>query len=227
MSDGNMCDNLDSAPHSAIEATLDGLPVELPSERSSVNAVRSFLEILALEKQRVLHSLSVDGEPLNLTSPVVHRGNFSRIEAGTISLEDTSVLLLDTAMRQIKQVRGCIESAVALVLINDMRTAREIWWNLAGQLKEPVLTLSLLPDNLCGPANGRASLAQLRKWQLEQIAVIISIIDLACCSGDTLKLSDALETRVLPWLQKLSELTALWRETEMAGLRLGIKHGAF
>ena len=55
--------------------------------------------------------------------------------------------------------------------------ARELWWNLARQLKEPVLTLSLLPDNACGPANGRASLTQLRKWQLEQIAAIIKDVD--------------------------------------------------
>src|SRR4029077_8131272 len=98
-----------------------------------------------------------------------------------------------------------------------------IWWNLAGQLKEPVLTLSMLPDNLCGPANGRASLAQLRRWQLQQIAGIIRHADKACHTGDIIKLSDTLENRVLPWLQKLSELIHLWCETAKAGSRLGIK----
>lgn len=223
----SMSDNLNSEPCSTVETTLDGLPVELPSECCSLNAIRCFLEMRALEEQRVLSSLSVNGTPINLALPLVQQGNFFRIEAETMDLADTAVLLLETALQQINRTRECIETAVTLVVINDIQPAREIWWNLAGQLKEPVLTLSLLPDSQCGPANGRAPLAQLRKWQLEQIAGIIRHVDQTCQTGDPIKLSDALENRVLPWLQKLSDLTSLWRETVMAGLRLGIKDGEF
>ena len=46
-----------------IGITLDGLLVRLPSGRCSLNAIRCHLETLALEKQRILCSLSVDGEP--------------------------------------------------------------------------------------------------------------------------------------------------------------------
>jgi hypothetical protein len=221
-----MRDEANSQPHSAIAATLDGMPVKLPSNRDSLNAIRCFLEALALKNQRILHTLCVDGELVNLAAPMIHRGEFSRIAAETSALEDTSVLLLETALQQIAHTRECVETAVTLVLINDMRTAREIWWNLAGQLKEPVLLLSLLPENLCGQADGGTSPAQLRKWQLEQIGGIIRRIDQSCQSGDTIELSNALENLALPWLQKLSELIGLWRETILAGLRLGIKHGA-
>jgi hypothetical protein len=89
-------------------------------------------------------------------------------------------------------------------------------------LKEPVLTLSLLPDNVCGTPDGHTSPTQLRKWQLEQIAAIIRDVDEACHSQDTIPLSNALENRVLPWLQNLSELISLWHETVLAGSRLGI-----
>ncbi len=222
-----MRDNLNLQSHSIIEVTLDGLPVELPSECFSLNAIRCFLEMLALKEQRVLHSLSVDGVPVNPALPMVHPGNFFRIEAESLDLEDTSVLLLETALKQVSHTRECIEAAVTLVLINDIRTAREIWWNLAGQLKEPVLTLSLLPDNSCGPTNGRASLSQLRKWQLQQIAIIIRDVDEACHLEDIIPLSNALENRVLPWLQKLTELINLWCETAKAGSRLGIKSAVF
>jgi len=40
---------------------LDGLPVGLPSGHRSVNAIRCHLETLALERHRILYSLSVDG----------------------------------------------------------------------------------------------------------------------------------------------------------------------
>ena len=200
--DGKMGDNLHNASQLCreLEITLDGLPVALPAGHRSLSAIRCYLETLALEKQRILCSLSVDGEPVNLALPLNHDGAFCRIDAGTAALKETSVLLL----------------------INDGRVARELWWNLARQLKEPVLTLSLLPDNACGPANGGASLTQLRKWQLEQVAAIIRDVDEACRSEDTIPLSNALENRVLPWLQQLNELISLWHDTAVAGERLGL-----
>jgi hypothetical protein len=136
-------------------------------------------------------------------------------------LEEKSLLLLKTALQQTDSARECVETAITLVLINDARVARELWWNLAKQLKDPVLTLSLLPDSACGPANGRASLTQLRKWQLEQVAAIIKDVDAVCHAEDTIPLSNALENRVLPWLRNLSELIILWHETVQAGSRLG------
>jgi len=210
-----------------IEITLDGLPVETPSERRSFNAIRSYLEMLALEKQRVICSISIDGHDANPALPSVQSGTFGRIDAESIALDESEILLLKTAMQQTEHARACVETAMTLVLINDSSVARELWWNLARELKEPVLTLSLLPDHLCGPANGRAPLKQLRKWQLEQVAAIIRHVDQACQTDDTIKLSDALEKRVLPWLEKMGDLIQLWHETAMAGSRLGIKSGIF
>ncbi len=204
-----------------IETVLDGLPVKLPSGRRSLNGIRCYLETLALEKQRILCSLSVDGESVNLSLPFIPQKTFSRIEAGTIALKETSVLILKRALQQAEYARECVETAITLVLINDVYVARELWWNLARRLKEPVLTLSLLPD-ACEQAEGRASLTQLRKWQLEQVAAIIKDVDRICCSKDTIPLSNALENRVLPWLQELSGIINLWHDTMMAGFRLGI-----
>jgi hypothetical protein len=222
-----MYDDSKSEAHDEIEAKLDGLPVKLPSECSSLNAIRCYLEMLALGRQRILYSLNVDGQVINPMLPLVHPGGFFCVEAETIDLKSKSVLTLETASQQINSLREQVETTVTLVLINDFHVAREIWWNLAKQLKEPVLMLSLLPDNICGPANGRASFTQLRKWQLEQVAAIIGGVDEVCHSLDVILLSDALETRVLPWLQKLGELVHLWSEALKAGLRLGIKYDSF
>jgi hypothetical protein len=208
-----------SEAHAAIEITLDGLPVSPPLEFRSLSAIRCYLEALALEKQRILCSLRVDDEPMNLALPLISEKGFYRVSAGTIPLEERSLLLLKTALQQADQARACVETAITLVLINEGCVARELWWNLAKQLKEPVLTLSLLPDDACGPANGRASLTQLRKWQLEQVAAIIKDVDAACQAPDTIPLSNALENRVLPWLRNLTELITLWHETAQSGPR--------
>ncbi len=212
------------ATHDEMEVLLDGLPVGLPSGHRSLAAIRCHLEALALERQRILYSLSVDGQPVNLALPLRGREVFNRVEAGTVALEETSLLLLKKAFQQTDYARECVETALTLVLINNGQVAHEVWWNLALILKEPVLTLSLLPENVCGAADGRTSSLQLRKWQLEQVAAIIRDVDEACRSQDSLPLSNALENRALPWLEKLSELICLWHETVLAGSRLGISH---
>ncbi len=208
-----------SLTYGEVIVLLDGLPVGLPSERRSLAAIYSYLEMLAMERQRILCSFSVDGEPANPVRPPASRKTFARVEGGTIDLDEMPLQLLKTALQQTAEARAQVESAVALVLINDGQLAREFWWNLARTLKEPVLTLSLLPDTICGPANGRASLTQLRKWQLQQLAAIIKDVDEACGLDDTIALSSALENRALPWLEKLHESICLWHETVLAGAR--------
>jgi hypothetical protein len=208
-----------------IEVRLDGLPVEPPSGHRSLGAIRCHLEALALERHRILYSLSIDGQPVNLALPMPGQESFCRVEGGTVALEETPLLLLKKAFQQTDHARECVETALTLVLINDGQVAHEVWWNLALALKEPVLTLSLLPENVCGTPDGQTSSTQLRKWQLEQVASIIREVDKACHSKETISLSDALENRVLPWLQNLGELIGLWHETVLAGSRLGISSG--
>jgi hypothetical protein len=199
-----------------IEVTLDGRPVALPEERRSMASIRSFLEVLALDQQRILCSMAVDGKPVDLSQPPAAGTRFARIEAETMDLEQIPLQLVRTATDQTLHARAQVVSAVALVLINGRRLARELWWNLAQELKRPLLTLSLLPDGICGPPNGRASLMQLRKWQLQQLAAIIRDVDEACGSDDTAALSNALEYRVLPWLEGLETSLELWQLTLLA-----------
>ena len=102
-----------------------------------------------------------------------------------------------------------------LVLINDANRARELWWGLALSLKEPLLTLSLLPENFFNPVNGSAPLSQLRLWQLEQLGCVIKDVDDSCDAEDPAVLSDMLEKRALPWLDSLQSSLRLWLETAL------------
>lgn len=214
-----------SVPHT-IDVTLDGQAIEIPSERRSLSAVRAYLDSIALQKQRVLCTLVVDGEAANLTQPESSARPFARVEAATMCLNEVPIQLVKAAMQQAAASRLRVQAAVEVVLINDAATACELWWSLAVQMKEAVLTLSLIPEHVCGPANGRASLMQLRKWQLQQLACVIQDIDAACGTEDVLSISDALEKRALPWLDNLLDSLNLWSDTILAGTRTQTSHTA-
>jgi len=191
---------------------LDGQAVALPAERRSLAAIRAYLEILALEQQRILFSLRVDGARINLSAMLPTQRKFARVEAETIGLSEVPLQLVRTALLQTIEAKTQVLSAASLVVINDPSCAREIWWNLVRALNQPVLTLSLMPDSALGPQPG-ASLTQLRKWQLQQLAAILKDVDNTAWSEDTTALSNALETRVMPWLQGLETSLELWRDT--------------
>jgi len=205
-------------PTPVLEVKLDGVPIDLPSERHSFVAIRSYLERLALEQQRMLCWLTVDGQQFNLAQPRMPLEPFSRVEAETMSLREVPAQLIRGALHQTAAVHARLQTTVELVMINDPAFARELWWNVSVALKEPLLTLSLLPDNICGPENGRASLAQLRKWQIQQLGAVIREVDDACDSEDAAVLAEALEKRVMPWLDKLQKSLELWSEAVSANV---------
>lgn len=203
-----------------MEVLLDGQVVRLPAERRSLSAIRTYLETLALENERILCTFSVDGRPANIPQTHPERFAFYRIEGQTMGLTDMPLRMLETALREAAQARAAIETAVIVVLINNGAVARELWWDMARKLKEPLLTLSLLPENIYQPVAGCASLLQMRKWQLQQLATIIRDVDEACWSATTDALSNALENRALPWIDKLQQMIRLWYQTVLAGSRL-------
>jgi hypothetical protein len=206
----------DSVSHGAIEVKLDGLPLEIPSERRSLGGICSYLESVALHQQRILCALAVDGQPINLTQPPEDTKAFATIEAETMGLNEVPAQLVKAALQQTISLRDRVRSAVELVLINDCEHAHELWWNLSLALKEPLLTLSLLPECAYRVTEGQASLAQLRKWQLQQLAAVIQDVGKACEWDNPLVLSDMLEVRVLSWLDKLHASLNLWHETMLS-----------
>lgn len=203
----------------ALKITLDGQPVSLPSERRSINAIRCYLETLALERQRVLFTFTVEGDLCSNHDAGAQLNGRFRVDAKSVDLTEMPLRLIETAQQQTADARAEVESAVSIVLINAGRPAQELWWNLTRKLKDPLLTLSLLPPGLFGPENGSASPLQLRRWQLQQLAVIIREVDAACWSPDPVTLSNALENRVLPWLDALLLSTTLLHDTTLAAAR--------
>jgi hypothetical protein len=201
-----------------IVVTLDSETVALPAGRRTLKSIRSYLESVALGNQRILGEFVVDGCAVDLSLPL-DGGAFRRVDAATVSLHELPLVRLATAGRQAHRARASVEAALTLVLINNAATARELWWHLASQLTEPVLTLSLMPEDLCQLRCG-TTFHQLRRWQLEQISAIVRRVDETCDSQDNIRLSDALENLVLPWLDRLAEHIQIWQAAMQAGARL-------
>lgn len=207
----------DSVPHSAVVVKLDGRSVQIPAERRSVSSICAYLESMALRQERMLCSVVVDGGPINLTQPPNRAKSFTSIEAETMGLREVPLQLIKAALQQTLFVRQQVQSAVGVVLINESKRAREIWWNLSLILKEPLLTLSLVPEAVYVTSYGQASLLQMRKWQLQQLGAVIQDVNNACEWDNPTMLSDALELRVLPWLDKLKTSLELWQQTIISG----------
>jgi hypothetical protein len=214
----NIC-NESSLARGGIEVFLDGLPIKLPAERRSLPEIRAYLETLALEAQRILFSFIIDGERSHPSAPATREPPIIRIKAETIDLDDAPLRLIRTAMQQASHARAQLEKAITLVLINNGQVAREFWWNLARDLKEPLLTLSLVPERAFGPAAAGVSPRQLRRCQLQHLAAIIREVDQACWTEDTKILSNVLESQALPWLDNLRASLELGHETLLAASR--------
>jgi hypothetical protein len=206
-----------SRPGARIEVFLDDKPVALPPLRCSLAAIRSYLERLSMSQQRIICAIFVDGRPLGPDEATSEFEIFARVEARSMDLAQVPVQILDTARQQTFHARERVATAVTAVLINPARQAREHWWTLTRDLKQPLVTLSLMPSHICGPANGSASLLKLRKWQLQQLATILKKVDETCWSADPIPLSNALECQVLPWLDGLRATLDLWYEALSAG----------
>ncbi len=210
----------DSVPRSAVEVKLDGIPVQIPAERRSLGSICALLESVALHQERILCSVVVDGESISLTETPNHIKSFANIEAETMSLNEVPAQLVNAALQQTAVLRERTQLVLERVLINEDKHACELWWDLSFALKEPLLTLSLLPEGVCGSGAGQASFAQLRKWQLQQLGAVIQDVNNACEWNGPVFLSDALEIRVLPWLEKLHASLSLWHETILANSRV-------
>lgn len=184
--------------------TLDSQPVVLPLQLAgSLPAIRAHLEALALSQQRILHVLVVDGVSLNLQKPAWPLQTFHQIAAASISFPKLRFQLVRLAREQVGQLRARAEAAVLPVLINDWHAVHRIWWNLLPDLKEPLVTLSFLPEPGYPAAPLFSTPTAECARQAEELGHIQQEVAAGFASRDAVAISDTLEQRLLPWLDRL------------------------
>jgi hypothetical protein len=184
-----------------VQVLLDGAPIDSPENCRSLGGVRAHLEAVALKQHRIVYAFNVDGRPGDVQR-LGEDGDFFKVEAETVALDEMPLYLLSMAIHQLNRAYAQALSATDVLVTKDCCVAREFWWDLSASLRQPLLTLSLIPESKLGQSAG-ASQATLRKWQFEQLGAIISDLNEACWSNDVNVLRNALWARVIPWIESL------------------------
>ena len=203
-----------------VQVLLDGTPINSPANCRSIGGLRAHLEAVALKQHRVLYAFNVDGHPGELQQ-LDERRDFCKIEAETVRLDDMPLYLVSMAIHQASRAHAQALTASDVLVTEDCCVAREFWWDLSATLRQPLLTLSLIPESRFDHSAG-ASQSTLRKWQFEQLGEIIGDLNEACWSEDVNVLRNALWTRVIPWIESLQRSLELMKESMMGAAAFAV-----
>jgi len=186
--------------------SLDGEMIPLlPWERSSLRNIRRALETLALRRQRVLMAFTVDGKSLSLQRSLEEISEYKVVVGRTAGIDFLGVELLSAARQQAQDLLERVRQISLLVLINKPRKGGELWLDLQPDLREPLLTLSFLPEITQISAEGLPVLTPSLIALTEELAGLSRRMDaLTSLECDVLTLSEGFEL-VLSWLNNLME----------------------
>lgn len=187
-----------------VQITLDGQPVALSLKQGrSLHAIRCHLERVALKRQRVLFSLTINGTPVSLGESLSPFKRFHKIAARTIGFDQLGFQLVAVAADQVNSIHERVERLALQIMINDWSKAEKLWWDLMPELKDPLLTLSFVPPSVEMLPHGHEIGAKALKRFTMDLVKIFEDIDEILTRKELIELSDALENRLLPWLRGL------------------------
>jgi hypothetical protein len=194
----------------SIVVTIDDHPVTLPKWLSdTLPAIQTYLECMAMKKERVLWTLEVDGNRIDLAQGHEAVDCFQRIEAQTIGFRELGGHLISAGRTKISELVTQIEEAALLVLINDAPVLQRFWREWEPQLREPLFSIRALQE-LNGKKLPKMIQGQSISKCLEELSMIVceveTLLFVADESGkeiDPIPFSELLEYTLLPWLRNV------------------------
>jgi hypothetical protein len=194
---------------SSLRVTIDNQPVDLPNWLSdSLASIKTYLECLAMKKERVLWTLQVDGTPVNLADTSASLPSFNDVRAGTITYGDLTSRLISAGREKVNELRAAVEESILLVLINDWSIAEGLWYEWEPQLREPVLSLQALRELLTGKCEEIFDDEPLGRC-VDELELIVTEVELLFSKAesersiaDSVTFSEILEFTLLPWLAR-------------------------
>jgi hypothetical protein len=197
---------------SPLQIVVDGQPLELPNWLAdSLPSIKTYLECMAMKKERVLWSLQVDGMKVDLADPAVPVSSFSRVRANTITYEQLGTRLISAGLSKLKSLKAELSEAVLLVLINDWSEAEKLWQEWEPQLQEPLFSLRALRElklpNLVKLFDTRPPCNFSDEMSLITCEIeMLFGADTYQRSPDLIAFSEILEFTLIPWLERLDDL---------------------
>ena len=204
---------------STVKISLDGRPLRLPAWNcATLPAIQAYLEGVALQKDRVLWSLEVDGVKYGLGQLTGSNApaTFREIEASTIDFAQLSKRLLKTGLTQVEKLRVSMQEAALLVLINDPSVCHGLWLKWQEQLREPLVGLRALQE-LKGDRCGKLFTGKPLSQHLEDLVCINYEVENLFRAEDTgvadlIGFSEIIEHTILPWLRGTADYFAAFGE---------------
>ncbi|HEY1171411.1 MAG TPA: hypothetical protein VGH19_08595 [Verrucomicrobiae bacterium] len=188
------------------QVTLDGEVVALPvEERKSLRSIKCALEGMALQRERVLISMVVDGVPVSLQSTLKEKIDFRFVAGRTVSIDFLGLELLVAARRQVLDLIDRSRLNALQVLINPPTISRKLWQEMQPDLREPLLTLSFMPEIGLASVEGLPVMAPSLTALAEDLLALSRRMELLICEEqDVYVLSEGFEL-IVCWLENLQE----------------------
>jgi hypothetical protein len=195
-----------------VRVELDGASVVLPEQMdSSLVAIRAYLEFLALQKRRVLSGFLVDGiDVRQVRAKDETNHGFQTVQADTITFEQLSFRLVDTACRQLHKLSEEMGDAVLRVLITDRDPIHRQWRSWVPQFRNPLVSLGFLRELWGGQVDdvkigGLTLMDHLDDLNplLCEVDVIFLATEHEWVDEDAMAISALLEDQLVPWLKML------------------------
>lgn len=196
---------------SLLRVELDGQAVALPRQMAnSLVAIRAYLEFLALQQRRVLSGLLVDGVDVRQVAADAPPNGYRHVCADSVSFEQLSQRLIDTACRQVRYLAGQLEEAALRVLISDHRQILAKWEEWLPLFRSPLVSLGFLRE-LWGDCVDEVHVGGIPLVShLDQLNPALSRVDAVLLetqgdwlAEDAVALSGIMEEELIPWLKVL------------------------
>lgn len=197
--------------HPLMRVELDGRAVDLPHQiASSLVAIRAYLEFLALQRRRVLSGFVVDGVELRQIQSDAPLQGYRHVAADTITFEQLSQRLIETACRQLGYLSGQVEAAALRILISERHQILAQWHEWQPQFRTPLVSLGFLRELwgesvdsiLVGGSSLSEHLDLLNPMMCEVDAIFLATAH-QWVEEDAVCLSEFFEERLVPWLKLL------------------------
>lgn len=194
-----------------MQVELDGQAVSLPRQiESSLVAIRAYLEFLALQRRRVLSGFVVDGIEVRQIQGDAPVQGYRRIEADTITFEQLSHRLIQTACRQLDLLSGQMTDAALRIVISEREQILACWREWQPQFRSPLVSLGFLRE-LWGEAVDEVVVGGIPLTQhLDELNPLLCEIDAVFLATehqwtdeDAIALSSVFEESLVPWMKVL------------------------
>lgn len=189
---------------------LDGQPIAIASalKPNSLSEIVTQLERLAIQQDRVLCSLSINGIPVPLPAESLPHQPIRLVEANSIPIRAFAQQIIHAVREKIFVLEEQVHAILLLVLINEIGFARRAWGHLLPSFKAPLYQLSLLEELKNRAIEPLQQLSRNLKEHWNLIDGIHAQLDLVLHGEDAeqarLEFSDVLDRRLLPWLAELN-----------------------